>query len=147
MRTIFRCMMEAGYYPSFEDNYISFATKDNDIAVVEYEEGILSVRIFFSIEEDGYDMFLEASNLTMLQTPLVKTAILMDMENIMFSCEILCYTEGEFRKFFPQTVERLIEALQVHRKQMKKLIKATETAAAKIPATEDSMAGTHKLLS
>jgi hypothetical protein len=51
MRSIFRCMMEDGYYPTFEKTHIQFDMDDN-IAVVEYEEGILAVRLFFSIEED-----------------------------------------------------------------------------------------------
>jgi hypothetical protein len=48
MRSIFRCMMEEGYYPVYENTHITFGLEDN-LAVVEYEEGILSVRLFFSI--------------------------------------------------------------------------------------------------
>ena len=50
MRSMFRCLMEEGYYPTFEQTHIQFGLDDN-IAVVEYEEGVLSVRLFFSIEE------------------------------------------------------------------------------------------------
>ena len=55
-------MMEDGYYPVFEQTHIQFGMDDN-IAVVEYEEGILSVRLFFSIDEEAYDLFLEACNI------------------------------------------------------------------------------------
>ena len=48
MRVIFRCMMEEGYYPSYEKTHILFNVEDN-VAVLEYEEDILSIRIFFSI--------------------------------------------------------------------------------------------------
>ena len=61
MRSIFQCMMEGGYRPSYEKNHILFNIEDN-IGVVEYEEGILSVRIFFSIEEGASELFLVASN-------------------------------------------------------------------------------------
>ena len=98
MRSIFRCMMEEGYYPTFEKTHILFDLADNT-AVVEYEEGVLSVRIFFSIDEEAYDLFLEASNAVMMDTFMVKPAVLDDMKNIMFSCEIPCDTAKEFRKF------------------------------------------------
>ena len=101
MRSIFRCMMEGGYYPEYEDSHILFRIEEN-MAVVEYLEGILSIRIFFSIDEDEYDLFLEASNAAMLETFIVKPAIMDNMENIMFSCEMICGNVREFRKFFAQ---------------------------------------------
>ena len=70
MRVIFRCMMEDGYYPTYEGTHILFNVDDNT-AVLEYEEGILSIRIFFSIEEDAYDLFLEASNAMMMESFIV----------------------------------------------------------------------------
>lgn len=145
MRSIFRCMMEEGYYPTFEKTHIQFGIDDN-IGVVEYEENILSIRLFFSIEEDVYDLFLEASNAAMMETYIVKPVILDDMKNIMFSCEIMCDTLREFRKFFPRGIERLNEALMMHKAEMKKLLLAEEVAGAKIPATDDiaSMTGTSK---
>lgn len=145
MRSIFRCMMEEGYYPTFEKTHIQFGIDDN-IGVVEYEENILSIRLFFSIEEDVYDLFLEASNAAMMETYIVKSVILDDMKNIMFSCEIMCDTLREFRKFFPRGIERLNEALMMHKAEMKKLLLAEEVAGAKIPATDDiaSMTGISK---
>ena len=74
MMDIFRCMMEDGYYPSFEENHIQFDL-DGNTAVVTYDEDILAVRVFFSIDEEEYGMFLEASNLTMLETYAVKPAV------------------------------------------------------------------------
>ena len=107
-------MMEGGYNPTYEKTHILFSIDDNT-AVVEYEEGVLSIRLFFSIEEDAYDLFLEASNATMTETFMVKPAVLDDMKNIMFSCEILCDTEREFRKFFPRGIERLNETIMLHK--------------------------------
>ncbi len=148
MKGIFRCMMEDGYYPVFEQTHIQFGLDDN-IAVVEYEEGVLSVRLFFSIEEDAYDLFLEASNMTMIETYGVKPAILDDMENIMFSCEIFCDNSRDFRRFFPRACARLKEAIAIHKGEMKKMIIASEVANATVPAREDiSLTGTAgKLLS
>ena len=146
MRSIFRCMMEDGYYPIFEQTHIQFGLDDN-IAVVEYEDGILAVRLFFSIEEEGYDMFLEASNSMMMYNWCVKAVVLDDMKNIMFSCEIPCHTAREFRKFFPLCKEMLQEALRAHKSEMKKLILADHVAASTtVPATDDisSMTGTAK---
>jgi len=147
LRSIFRCMMEEGYYPTFEKTHIQFGLDDN-IAVVEYEEGVASVRLFFSIEEDAYELFLEASNATMVETFAVKPAILDDMKNIMFSCEMLCENLREFRKFLPWAVDRLNEALTVHKAEMKRLVLAGEVAARTVPATEEFVTGTgRKLLS
>lgn len=137
MRSIFRCMMEDGYHPTYEKTHILFETGDNT-AVLEYEEGVLAIRIFFSIDEEAYDLFLEASNATMMDTFMVKPAILDDMKNIMFSCEIPCDTAKEFRKFFPRCVERLTEALMMHKAEMKRLILAENVSSATISAAEDT---------
>lgn len=140
-------MMEDGYYPVFEQDHIQFGMDDN-IAVVEYEEDILSVRLFFSIEEEAYDLFLEASNMTMLETFCIKPAVLDDMTDIMFSCEICCDNIRDFRRFFPRACDRLREALAVHKSKMKKLILASEVANATLPAKDESMTGSgRKLLS
>lgn len=142
-------MMEDGYYPVFEKTHIQFGM-DEHIAIVEYDEGIVSVRLFFSIDEEAYDFLMEAPNLTMLDTYAVKSAILDDMTNIMFSCEIMCDNLREFKKFFPRAVDRLIKALATHKSEMKKLILANEVVSRTIPATEESVAGindTRKILS
>lgn len=145
MRSIFRVMMEEGYYPIYERTHIVFGLDDN-LAVLEYEEGVLSVRLFFSIEQESYPLFLEAANQTMLKAFSVKPVVLDDMKNLMFSCEILCDTVREFRKFLPRTVELLREALTQHRSEMKKLLLVEESTSKTIPATDDcsSMAGIHK---
>ena len=84
----------------------------------------------------------------MLETYAVKSAILDDMENIMFSCELMCDNLREFRKFFPRAVARLKEALTIHKAEMKKMILASEVASATVPAADDAMAGTvRKILS
>lgn len=145
MTGIFRCMMEGGYYPIYEKTHIAFGLDDN-LAIVEYEEGILSVRLFFSIDEETYPMFLEAANETMMKAFIVKPVVLDDMKNLMFSCEILCDTVREFRKFFPRSIDLLRESLKQHRIEMKRLILAHELESKKIPATEEwsSVAGSRK---
>lgn len=148
MRVIFRCMMEDGYYPTFEKTHILFNIDDN-VAVVEYEEGILSIRIFFSIDEDDYDLFLEASNATMLKTFLVKPVVMDNMKNIMFSCEMMCSTIKEFKKTFPRGIGYLKEAIVMHKSEMKQLILAHQISTATISANDDSYSFTKspKLLS
>lgn len=139
MRSIFRCMMECGYYPEYEKTHIMFAVDDNT-GVVEYEEGILSIRVFFTIEEDAYDLFLEASNSIMAETYIVKPVILDDMKNIMFSFEMLCGNLREFKKNFPYGVECLKNAIILHKKEMKNLILAENVSSAAMLATEDTFA-------
>lgn len=138
LRSICRCMMEDGYYPIFEKTHIQFGM-DRDTAVVEYEDGVLSIRLFFSIEEDAYDLFLEASNMTMLDTFCVKPAVLDDMKNIMFSCEMLCDSVRDFRKFFPRACEMLKESVIAHKAEMKKLILASEVAKSTLPARDGTL--------
>ena len=139
-------MMEEGYYPTFEQTHIQFGLDDN-IAVVEYEEGVLSVRLFFSIEEEAYEIFLEASKMMMIETFAVKPVILEDMKNIMFSCEMRCDTIKEFKKSLPWAIDKNQEALKVHKSEMKKLILAGELVSKTLPANEDFMAGSRKILS
>lgn len=142
LRSIFRCMMEDGYYPSFEKNCILFDLEDNT-GVVEYQEGILSIRIFFSIEPDTGELFKDVSNTAMTMTFAVKPVVIDEMKNLMFSCEFLCDTEREFRKFFPRGIGLLKEALEIHKHEMEKIIMAQRISATSIPATDDisSMAG------
>ena len=130
-------MMEDGYYPTFENNHILFNIEDNT-AVLEYEEDILSIRIFFSIEEDEYDLFLEASNAAMLESFIVKPVIMDNMKNIMFSCEMICGTLREFRKLLPRGIRYLKEAIAVHKSQMKSLIQAEKISSATISASEET---------
>ena len=149
MRSMFKAMMEGGYYPTFNKTHILFNMEDN-IGVVEYEEDILSVRLFFTIEEEAYDLFLEASNSAMLETFAVKPVVMDDMKTIMFSCETLCDTLNEFRRHFPRCISLLEESLSSHKAEMKKLVLAEEAISKKIPATDDysSMTGignSHKL--
>ena len=140
LMNIFRWMMEEGYYPDYEQKYIQFDI-DDDTAVLEYDEDIISVRMFFTIDEEAYDMFLEASNSTMIETYAVKSAVLGNMTLLMFSCEFMCDNLKDFRRFFPRALNRIKEAVSAHKSEMKKLILASEVASATIPATDESMAG------
>ncbi len=137
MRVIFRCMMEEGYYPTYEKTHILFNIDDN-VAVLEYEEGILSIRIFFSIDEDAYDLFLEASNAAMLESFIVKPVMTDNMENIMFSCEMICGTMREFKKLLPLGIRYIKDAITVHKLQMKRLILAEKLSSTTITAAEDT---------
>lgn len=143
MRNIFRFMMENGYSPVYENDYITFDMDDNT-SVVDYENGVLSVRTFFTIEEEGYDMFLEASNLSMLRSRMVKPVIMEDMTSIMFSCETLCENLSDIKRFLPKIVELCKEGLQVHKNEMKSLLKATEMLSRRMPAAEEQFSETGK---
>lgn len=138
MKSIFRCMMEEGYYPKFEKTHILFEL-DGNTAIVEHEDGIVSIRIFFSIEPEAYDLFLEASNAMMMDSYIVKPVVLDDMENIMFSLEMMCDNIREFRKFLPRAVAMLVEALMLHKAEMKKLILSEKVSSATISAAEDTI--------
>lgn len=130
-------MMEDGYYPTFEKTHIIFEVEDN-LGVIEYDDCILSIRLFFTIDEDSYDLFLEASNITMQESYAVKAVVLDDMKNIMFSCEFPCYTEREFRKFLPKGIELLKNALDIHKEEMRKAILAESIINETLPTTDDS---------
>lgn len=121
LRSICRVMMEEGYYPHFEQNHILFNIDDNP-ATLEYEKGIMTVRIFFSIDEDSYGMFLKAGNATMSGTIGVKPVVLSEREILMFSSETMCDTLREFRKFLPKSIELIRDAVTVHRHEMKRLL-------------------------
>lgn len=145
MRSMFRAMMEEGYYPYFNKTHIMFNHDDN-MVIVEHANGILCLRLFFSIEEEAYDLFLEASNQTMLDTYIVKPVLMDDMKAIMFSCETFCDNIREFRKLFPRCIHLIDESIAAHRKEMKKLVLAEETVSKTIPASDEwsSLAGTLK---
>lgn len=123
MRRIFRYMMEEGYYPTFEENHILFDFEDN-LGIVEYEDGILFIRIFFSTEDNDTSIFLESSNATMITTCIVKPVLLDEFQSLLFSCEIMCDTLRELRKFFPQGLLLLTDAINEHKRQTKQLMLA-----------------------
>jgi hypothetical protein len=120
-RSIFRFLMEGGYYPTYEKTHILFELDDNP-AILEYAKGKMTVRIFFTIEEDTYNIFLEASNTTMSGTFNIKPVILDDRRTLMFSCETMCDNMREFKKFFPRSLEYIKDALILHRHEMKELL-------------------------
>ena len=136
MRKIFTYMMENGYNPTFEDNYILFEIDDNT-SVLELDEGILSIRTFFTIDEDGYDLFLEASNLAMIRSLVIRPVIMEDMKSIMFSCETICDSFNDFKRFLPKLIEFSNRGLEIHRHEMKQLVEATELLDKTKPAMEE----------
>ncbi len=129
--------MEEGYYPQYEKTHILFGIDDN-VGVVQYQEGILTIRIFFMIEEEAYNLFLEASNATMMETFAVKPTLLDDRKNIMFSCEIMCDTVRDLRRFFPRGIDRLREALSAHKNEMKQVIMSESLTSGTIATGESS---------
>jgi hypothetical protein len=143
MKEIFTYMMENGYNPKFENNYILFDIEDNT-SVLEYDEGILSVRTFFTIDEDGYDIFLEASNLAMINSLVIRPVIMEDMKSIMFSCETICDDMDDFRRFLPKLIEFSKRGLEIHKQEMNELIQATEILNRTKPASEDMVFETGK---
>ena len=142
---MFKAMMEGGYYPYYNKTHIMFSHDDNPV-IVEQANGILCLRMFFTIEEEAYDLFLEASNQTMLDTYIVKPVLMNDMKTIMFSCETFCYNIREFRKFLPHCIHLIDESIAAHKKEMKKLVLAEEALSKTIPASDEwsSLAGTLK---
>ena len=143
LRSIFRCMMEDGFYPIYEDSHILFNLDDN-LAVLEYEDGFLSVRLFFSIDPETCMLFMEVSNSTMLTTDLVKPVIMDDRKNIMFSCETMCDTLKEFRKFFPRAVECIREAVTEHKSEMKRTILSQGLSASSLIGTDEGISSKTK---
>lgn len=130
-------MMEDRLSPIYEDSHIIFGIEDN-LAVVEYEEKILSVRLFFSIDAEARNLFLEASNSMMLTTDIVKAVVLDDRTNIMFSCEMMCDTVKEFKKFFPRAVEYIKEAVIEHKREMKRLIISPDILSGNIAGADEA---------
>ena len=119
--SICRAMMEDGFYPHLEKNHVLFNIDDNP-ATLEYEAGIMTIRIFFSIDEDSYEIFLKAGNATMTGTIGVKPVVLSERKILMFSSETMCDTLKEFRKFLPKSIELIRDAVTVHRHEMKSLL-------------------------
>ena len=143
LRDIFRCMMEDRRSPIYEDSHILFGIDDN-LAVVEYEEKILAVRLFFSIDTEACRLFIEASNSMMLTTDIVKAVVLDDRTNIMFSCEMMCDTVKEFKKFFPRAVEYIKEAVVEHKREMKRLITSPDILSGNIAGTDEAAPSNNK---
>ena len=136
MRKVFAYLMENGYEPSYEDGYILIEIEENT-SVLEYEDGILSLRTFFSIDEDGYDMFLEASNLAMIKSFMIRPVVMEDMKSIMFSCETFCDSMNEFKRFLPRLIVFSKKGLEIHKNEMRELIRAAEMLSAKMPASDE----------
>jgi hypothetical protein len=141
MRNIFAYMMENGCRPTFEDGYILFEVDDNT-SVLEYENGVLTLRTFFSIDKEGYEMFLEASNFAMIKSFMIKRVIMEDMNSIMFSCETFCQTMGDLKRFFPLMIEYLRKGMTVHKTEMRELLKAVEMLSYKKPAADEQVVET-----
>ena len=141
LRRIFAYLMENGYCPTYEKTHIIFGLDDN-MAVLEYEESVLSVRLFFSIDKEECGNFIEASNECMVSTFMVKPVVLNDMDNIMFSCETLCDTFRDFRKFFPRMLAYLAEGLLQHKKEMKRILITEGLMKATLPVAEDMFPAT-----
>ena len=140
-------MMEAGYNPSYEYTHIQFEL-DGNTAVVEFEDGLASIGIFFSIDHEQYNLFIEACNSTMLKTYIVKPSVLEDMQNIVFSFEFICDSIKDFKKTFPRALEYLLDALSIHKAEMKRLISTQSAKRKTIPDMDETMPGIgRKLLS
>ena len=107
---ICRCMMEDGYYPIYRKTYITFSIGD-DTAVLEYNQGILTLKIFFSIDDEYAALLLTAANTIMQSSPTIKSLMDEDGKNITFSCETFCNTKRDFRKFLPSMISKLQEAI------------------------------------
>ena len=120
MQMIFRYMMENGYYPEFDNTFILFDVGENT-AFVDYEEGILSVKMFFAIEKDSIDTFLKASNDAMMSAYMVRPIITEEKSGIIFSCETFCDNIKDLRSFFPRLVIKLAEGLEIHKLAMQDL--------------------------
>ena len=147
MTGIFKFMMEAGYNPSFEITHIEFEC-DGNTAVVECEDGFVSIRIFFSIEADEYDLFVEAAHLMMAKTYSIKSVVLEDRENLVFCCEYFCDNIRDFKNFLPRAVECLVDGLNVHKSEMRKLLAARTNDIKAIPDTDEIVTGiSRKILS
>ena len=140
MKSIFQYMMEEGYHPDYEYSHIQF-NLDGNIAVVDAEDGFVSLRIFFSIEKEDYELFLEASNQTMIKTYAIKPAIMDDLENIVFSHEFFCDTLHDLKRFFPRAIESMKEALDAHKNEMRKLVMTKGALSKAIPATDEPVTG------
>lgn len=122
LRKMFRYLMENGYKPAFENTHILFDVGNNTV-VMEYDEGYISLRMFFSIEEDEYLNFLEGSNSCMQSVFMVRPVVLDDRKTIMFSCENICDSMKDMEKAFPKMLEALQEGIKMHKFLMNLLLR------------------------
>jgi ketol-acid reductoisomerase len=119
--SIFRYLMEEGYFPTYETTHILFELEDNT-ALLEYEDGMLSIMVFFSIDEETSALFILGSNSVMTDTKGIKALVLEDEATIMFSAEFMCDNLRELRKFFPKALHNINHALAEHKKTMKVIL-------------------------
>ena len=115
---ICRYMMEEGYYPKYEKTQLLFYI-DGNITLLEYENDILVMRVFFSINEDDFNLFMEVSDTVMLNTHTVKALVTHNKKSIMFCCETMCDNRKSLRKFLPAMISNLKAAMNQHREQMR----------------------------
>lgn len=115
---ICRYMMEEGYYPKYEKTHLLFYI-DGNMTLLEYENDILVMRVFFSINEDDFNLFMEVSDTVMLNTHTVKALVTHDRKSIMFCCETMCDNRKSLRKFLPAMISNLKAAMNQHREQMR----------------------------
>ena len=115
---ICRYMMEEGYYPKYEKTQLLFYI-DGNMTLLEYENDILVMRVFFSINEDDFNLFMEVSDTVMLNTHTVKALVTHDRKSIMFCCETMCDNRKSLRKFLPAMISNLKDAMNRHREQMR----------------------------
>lgn len=118
---IFQYLMEEGYFPTFELTHILFEYEDNT-AMLEYKDGMICLRVFFSIDEETSVLFILGSNSVMADTKGVKAVVLEDGDTIMFSAEFMCDNIREFRNFFPIALQNISHALDEHKKMMKEIL-------------------------
>ena len=74
----------------------------------------------------------------MIETFIVKPALLGNMKTIMFSFEMMCDNIREFRKFFPRAIEHLKNGILTHREEAGKLAMAEKKSSATLVATEEN---------
>ena len=74
----------------------------------------------------------------MLTTDIVKAVILDDRANIMFSCEMMCDTVREFKKFFPRAVGYIKEAVAEHKSEMKRILTSTDISSGNIVGADEA---------
>jgi hypothetical protein len=115
---ICRYMMEERYYPKYEKTHLLFYI-DGNMTLLEYENDILVMRVFFSINEDDFYLFMEVSDTVMLNTHTVKALVTHDRKSIMFCCETMCDNRKSLRKFLPAMISNLKDAMNQHREQMR----------------------------
>lgn len=138
MRKIFAYLMENGYRPALEDSCMLLQANDNSF-VLEHHDNTLTLRTFYAIEKDEYDLFLEASNMSMLDSFMIKPVIMDEGESLMFSCETFCVTFSDFRRFFPMMMEYMGKGIDAHKHYMNELLGMTELLGGKMPVSNEQV--------